>query len=304
MSIKNIFRVGLGQLEVGMSKAQNLVNARRAILDLHGQQAQMIVLPECFNCPYSNDYFREYSEEIPSVSSGISCLSDEKNPTTKMISDLARETKTYIIAGSVPEIASNDRIFNTSVVVDPEGNIIAKHRKLHLFDINVPGKIEFKESKTLTAGEDVTVFDTPYGRIGLGICYDLRFPEYAQACASAGCDMIVFPGAFNTTTGPAHWELLLRSRALDNQLYVLGVSPARNPEMGHIYPTYGHSTVTGPWGDVLWTTGHEPVLQLVELDMDKVAEVRQNIPIRSQKRFDVYTAPQIVKSSSTDSKSQ
>lgn len=291
-----ILRLGLGQLEVGMNKAQNIANARAAILNLHQQNVNMIVLPECFNCPYSNDYFREYSEEIPSVSTASSSLSEDKHPTTKMISDMAQETKSYIIAGSVPELDAKDRIFNTSVVVDPSGAIVAKHRKLHLFDINVPGKIEFRESKTLTAGQQVTMFDTEFGRVGLGICYDLRFPEYAQACASAGCDVIVYPGAFNTTTGPAHWELLLRARALDNQLYVIGCSPARNPEMAHIYPTYGYSTVVGPWGDVLWRTEHAAVLHALDLDMAKVAEVRQNIPIRAQKRFDVYTASTVVES--------
>ena len=216
---KRAFRIGLCQFNVGMDKKANLATARKAVLEAHSQEAKLIVLPECFNSPYSNDHFRAYSEEIPNVPFNDN-LDEKTSPSLSFMSDLAKETDTYIIAGSIPEHdIETDQIYNTSVVINSDGNLIAKHRKAHLFDINIPGKIEFMESKTLSPGNQITMFETPFGKIALGICYDLRFPEYAQVCANEGCELICFPGAFNTTTGPAHWELLLRARALDNQVF-------------------------------------------------------------------------------------
>ena len=181
-----------------------------------------------------------------------------------MLIDSAIENKVWIIGGSIPE-RDGDNVYNTCIVVNPEGSIVAKHRKVHLFDIDVPGKITFKESDTLSAGNQLTVFDTPFCRIGLGICYDMRFPEQSQLMKDAGAEMIVFPGAFNLTTGPAHWELLLRGRAVDNQLYVAGVSPARNPSSD--YKAWGHSTLVSPWGKYVsnWLTITSLLLTILAL---------------------------------------
>ena len=130
-----------------------------------------------------------------------------------MLVAAAAEHGVYIVGGSIPERESgSERLFNSSVVVDPKGTILAVHRKVHLFDIDVPGKIRFKESETLTAGSEVTVVETKWGKIGVGICYDIRFPELAQLMAGRGARILCYPGAFNTTTGPAHWELLQRAR--------------------------------------------------------------------------------------------
>jgi len=205
-----------------------------------------------------------------------------------MIRELAKELGVYIVAGSIPE-RDGDKLYNTCLVASPEGKFVAKHRKVHLFDIDIPGKMTFKESDTLTGGQSVTVFDSPYGKIGLGICYDIRFPEYAQVMASEGAKIFIYPGAFNTTTGPAHWELLQRARALDNQAYVLTCSPARNPES--TYQAWGHSSAISPWGEVLATTEHSPALVFAELNLDRIDEVRNQIPIRKQKRTDLYQLP-------------
>jgi len=159
---------------------------------------------------------------------------------------------------------------------------------MHLFDIDVPGRITFRESDSLTPGSDLASFDTPHGRFGVGICYDLRFPQLSSLLRNRlGCDAVVFPGAFNTTTGPVHWELLLRSRALDNQMFVAACSPARNPDAS--YQAWGHSTVVDPWGAVVATTGHEEDVVIAELNMPRVAEVRTNIPVSKQTRTDLYT---------------
>ena len=158
---------------------------------------------------------------------------------------------------------------------------------MHLFDIDVPGKITFKESETLSAGNDVTTFNTPFGTIGLGICYDIRFPELSQLMRNAGASVLIFPGAFNLTTGPAHWELLHRARAVDNQLYVATVSPARDSNDQN-YQAWGHSSVVNPWGEVISTTMHDPDIVYATLDMKCVEEMRRNIPTSLQKRNDIY----------------
>ncbi|KAJ8317210.1 hypothetical protein KUTeg_005114 [Tegillarca granosa] len=202
-----------------------------------------------------------------------------------MLQASARENNVYLIGGSIPE-EDGGKLYNTCTVYNPDGNLIAKHRKIHLFDIDVPGKIKFQESETLSPGNSLTLFDTPYCKIGIGICYDIRFAEIAQLYAKKDCKLLVYPGAFNMTTGPAHWELLQRARAIDNQLYVATVSPARDDKATYI--AWGHSTVANPWGEVTATTEHEEKIVYCDIDLDYVDQVRNQIPIRSQKRNDLY----------------
>ncbi|VDI35854.1 omega-amidase [Mytilus galloprovincialis] len=266
------FRLALVQLAVSASKADNLQNAARLIKQASQNGAKVVALPECFNSPYGTSYFKDYAERIPGQS-------------TDVLSKAAKENNIFLIGGSIPE-EDNGKLYNTCTVYNPEGNMVAKHRKVHLFDIDVPGKICFKESETLSPGKDFTTFDTPYCKIGIGICYDIRFPELAYIYSDLGCKLLVYPGAFNMTTGPAHWELLQRSRAIDNQLYVASVSPARDENA--TYTAWGHSSVVSPWGEVVATTEHEETIVYYNINPDYVDEVRSQIPIRSQKRNDLY----------------
>jgi predicted amidohydrolase len=169
----------------------------------------------------------------------------------------------------------------------PTGELLAKHRKMHLFDINIPGKIKFIESEVLSAGSSPTLIETEYGMIGLGICYDIRFPELAMIGARKGAFLMVYPGAFNMTTGPLHWELLARARAVDNQVYVAMCSPARNTE-GKGYVAWGHSSVVDPNAEVVVTTDEKEGIVECELSPQRIAEVRGGIPVTGQRRFDVY----------------
>ena len=198
---------------------------------------------------------------------------------------LARETGLWLVAGSMPE-ADGERIYNTSFVFDPAGRQAAFHRKMHLFDIDVKGGQRFMESETFTAGDSVTVFDTPFGKLGLCICFDLRFPELARCMALAGARAIVTPAAFNMTTGPAHWELLFRQRAVDNQLFTLGVAPARD-EQGP-YVSYGNTILCSPWGEVLARAGSAPALLLADVDLNQNESIRAQLPLLSARRTDVY----------------
>ena len=178
------------------------------------------------------------------------------------------------------------RIYNTSYVFDREGKQIAKHRKMHLFDINVPGGQCFRESDTLTAGDEVTVFDTEFGKMGLCICYDVRFPELARLMALEGARMVLVPAAFNLTTGPAHWELVYRSEAMYNQMFYVATSPARDMEAS--YHAWGHSMVADPRGAVVAMMDEKEGYQVTELNLADVEPARQQIPLLAQRRTDVY----------------
>ena len=282
--MKKALRLGLCQLMVGTDKAANVSNARKAVREAASRGATLVALPEIWNGPYAVDKFLPYAEAVPEVGEPVS---GEKNPTTLSISEMARENGVFLVGGSIPELASDGRIYNTCVVADPAGAIVAKHRKVHLFDVDIPGGIRFVESETLSPGSRLTTFDTPWCRVGVGICYDMRFPQLAMLMRDQGCKLLVYPGAFNLTTGPAHWELLQRARAVDNQLFVATVSPARNPDSS--YKAWGHSTVVSPWGEILATTEHDAAIVVTDaLDVEHCDRVRKQVPISVQARFDLY----------------
>ena len=260
-------------MKVKDNKKENLDKAEAMILKAVKDDADIIVLPEMFNCPYENDKFIEYCEE------------EKSSETLNRISRLANDNNVYILAGSIPEKENND-IFNTSYLFDKNGEIIAKHRKMHLFDIDVKDKIYFKESDTLTAGNEFTVVDTEFGKIGIGICYDVRFPELARIMTEKGAELLIYPGAFNLTTGPAHWELLFRTRALDNQVFCIGVAPALDESAN--YNSYGHSIITNPWGEVIVEADYGEELLMADIDLKEIEKVREELPLIKNKRNDLY----------------
>ena len=249
----NKLKVALLQMKVIDNKDKNLTKAKKFINKAVKQGAELVMLPEMFSCPYQNEKFREYAEK-------------EGEKTWKFLSNLAENNEIYLIGGSIPEIDNKNNIYNTSYVFNKKGVEIAKHRKIHLFDIDVKGGQTFKESDTLTAGDEITVFSTPYGKMGVIICYDLRFPELSALLSKKGVDLILVPAAFNMTTGPAHWELLFESKALDNQVYTLGAAPAR--DYNQRYVSYGNSIIVSPWGEIIDKLGGEEDILIAELDLD------------------------------------
>lgn len=268
---------------VGSDKQKNLTHARDKILEAANAGAQVIVLPECFNSPYGCQYFPDYAEPIEP-----SPPSKEQSPSWHMLSSAAKETKTYVVGASIPELSSDKKTYyNTAFVFSPSGELLATHRKTHLFDIDIPGKIKFIESDVLSAGNKVTIVDLPdYGKIGLAICYDVRFPELAMIAARKGAFMLVYPGAFNTTTGPMHWTLQARARAVDNQVYVAMCSPARDTTA--TYHAYGHSMVVNPNAEVISELEEKEDIAYVDINGAKIDETRKGIPLYTQRRFDVY----------------
>ncbi|MFB6290570.1 MAG: carbon-nitrogen hydrolase family protein [Candidatus Bipolaricaulia bacterium] len=260
------------QPKVTGKKSDNLNKIKELFESDQIRDTDFLVLPEMFNCPYEAKKFDRYAENIP-------------GPTTDLLSELASEHEVHIVGGSIPEKSGN-KVYNTCPVFDSSGKIIGKHRKIHLFQVNYPGRIQFDESKYLKAGNQQTVLDTELGRIGVAICYDLRFPELLRGMTSSGSKIIFIPAAFNTTTGPAHWKPLLRTRAIDNQTFVVAASPARNRESN--YKAYGHSLVVDPWGEVLIEAGAGEETLPVEIDLEKVEEVRKRLPLLESRRPEVY----------------
>lgn len=266
-------KLALCQMNVVDNKKENIERAHSMIKESVSKNADFIILPEMFNCPYSNDKFIEYGEKENNI------------PTLNEISELAKTNKVYILAGSIPEREEN-KLYNTSYLFDKQGNVIAKHRKMHLFDIDVKGKVTFKESDVLTAGNKVTVAETEFGKIGIGICYDIRFPELARIMVENGALILVYPGAFNMTTGSAHWELLFRSRAIDNQAFCIGVAPALNKNAS--YHSYGHSIIVNPWGKVIAQASEKESLIISEIDLNEIKKIREELPLIKNKRNDIY----------------
>jgi len=267
-------KIALIQLLVSSSKQQNITQACNLIRQAASNGARLVVLPEIWNSPYGVKYFPQYAESIPN------------GETTNALSVCARETGIYLVGGSIPE-RDGDKLYNTSTIFDPKGKLLGIFRKIHLFDIDIPGKITFKESDALSPGRQLFTFDIDEKyRIGLAICYDLRFPLLASLYSTHQCHLLLYPGAFNMTTGPAHWELLLRSRALDNQMYVAGISPAHDEQAD--YKAWGHSTLVDPWGTIVATCETNQEIIYGEIDVEHLTAIRKQLPYLSQQRNDVY----------------
>ena len=266
------------QTHVFLEKEKNLRQLEEILASGKTEGADLVTLPEMFACPYETKNFPLYAEA-------------EGGPSWQTLSGLARKYGIILSAGSMPEAEEEPdtgvrRIYNTAYVFDRDGRQIGKHRKAHLFDIDVKGGQYFRESDTLFPGGWIGCFDTEFCRIGLCICYDFRFPETARLMARDGAKVILVPAAFNMTTGPAHWELMFRQRAVESQCYVIGTAPARDPESSYI--SWGHSIAVDPWGTILTQMEEKEGIRVVELDLEYVDQVRQELPLLAHRRTDLY----------------
>lgn len=260
------------QTHVFSDEERNMVCLEEHIDKVMPEAPDLITLGEMFSCPYITENFPLYAEA-------------EGGHIWQKLSALAAKYSIYLSAGSVPEV-EDGHIYNTAYVFDRNGSQIAKHRKMHLFDIDIAGGQSFKESDTLTPGNRVTVFDTEFGKIGLCICFDFRFPELGRLMALAGAKLILVPAAFNMTTGPAHWEIMFRSQALNNQCFVAGTSPARDTDFSYV--AWGHSLLVSPWGDIIQEMDEKEGWIISEINLDDVDKIRRQLPLLSARRTDVY----------------
>ena len=237
------------------------------------QKIDLVTIGEMFDCPYQTDCFPIYAEK-------------DGEKTWSRLSSIASKFGVYLSAGSVPEIDEEGHIYNTAYVFDRQGQQIAKHRKVHFFDVDIDGGQHFHESETLTAGNQCTTFDTEFGRMGLCICFDCRFPEFVRLMALDGAKVILVPAAFNRTTGPAHWELMLRSRGMDNQCFVVATSDASDESASYV--SWGHSMVVSPWGRIVSEMDDKICTKVIDIDLSEVESIRRQLPLISARREDVY----------------
>lgn len=256
-------RVAAVQLISGPDVQRNLEEARRLIGEAAAQGAELVVLPEYFPIMGLKDTDKVAVAEPAGA-----------GPIQAFLREMAQQHKIWVIGGTLPlQCQAPGKVRNTTLVYTPEGQVAARYDKIHLFGLDL-GREVFRESDTIEAGRDVVTVDTPLGRIGLSVCYDLRFPELYRAMGPV--DIIVVPSAFTETTGRAHWEILLRARAIENQAYVIA------PGQGGVHPsqreTHGHSMIIDPWGTVLGQVEKGPGVVVAEIRPERLAHVRRSLP--------------------------
>jgi len=268
-------RVAAVQLTSGTDVARNVDAAVDLVLAAAGEGATYVQLPEYFNYLGPQSKYAAVAESIP-------------GPTTQRISEVARSCAATIHLGSMLERSSvSGKCYNTSVVLDATGAIVATYRKSHLFDVDVPGVFVQRESDAIVAGDQLVVTEVAGLNVGLSVCFDLRFPELYRQLAVHGATVLAIPAAFNALTGQAHWDVLIKSRAIENEAFVVAAAQVGTTAEG--VATYGHSMIVGPWGDVLaesMSGGNDVVLATLELD--DVVRRRQQIDILRLRRPDVY----------------
>ncbi|MGT0192005.1 carbon-nitrogen hydrolase family protein [Burkholderia pyrrocinia] len=257
------FRVAALQMVSTPDVTRNLAEARRLIAEAAGEGAQLVLLPEYF-CFMGHRDTDKLALAEPY----------QDGPIQRFLADAARRHGIWVIGGTLPLKAPEpDRVLNTTLVFDPSGNEAARYDKIHLFNFK-KGDESFDEARTIRAGDTVVAFDAPFGRVGLSVCYDLRFPELYRRMGD--CAMIVVPSAFTYTTGRAHWETLLRARAVENQCYVLAAAQGGKHENGR--RTWGHSMLIDPWGEVVAVRDVGASVVLGAIDPQRIADVRQSLP--------------------------
>ncbi len=264
------FRAAAVQMLATSDKEANLSEAEAWIRRAHAEGAQLVVLPEVFNWRGRGRDTAANAEPVP-------------GPTTDRMSALAAELGLYLLAGSILETAGPDgRAYNTSVLIGPDTGIIAKYRKIHLFDVDIEGEDPIRESEYRRPGEAVVVADTPLCPMGLSVCYDLRFPELYRRLTAAGAQVVFVPSVFTVPTGRAHWEALLRARAIENQVYI--IAPDQTGHHPASMDAYGHSMIVDPWGKVIAQADTEPGLVLADIDLGYLGNIRRRLPALDHRR--------------------
>ncbi|OXJ02065.1 MULTISPECIES: carbon-nitrogen hydrolase family protein [Burkholderia] len=257
------FQVAALQMVSTPDVARNLAEARRLIAEAAGEGAQLVLLPEYF-CFMGHRDTDKLALAEPY----------QDGPIQRFLAEAARRHGVWVIGGTLPLKAPEpDRVLNTTLVFDPSGNEAARYDKIHLFNFE-KGDESFDEARTIRAGDTVVAFDAPFGRVGLSVCYDLRFPELYRRMGD--CTLIVVPSAFTYTTGRAHWETLLRARAVENQCYVLAAAQGGKHENGR--RTWGHSMLIDPWGEIVAVRDVGASVVLGAIDPQRIADVRQSLP--------------------------
>ena len=257
----------------------NLATAERLVRRAASYGAKLVATPENTSFLGPQIHNTELAEPID-------------GPIATRFAKLADELSIHLLVGSIAEQKRNEdgsvdpsRCFNTSLLFGPNGDRLAVYRKIHLFDVDVPGGVTIRESDSIAPGEDIVVAETELGRIGMSICYDLRFPELYRALVDRGADIIAIPSAFTLTTGKDHWHPLMRARAIETQCWVLAPAQWGTHDREGKRKSYGHSLIVDPWGAVVAERGEGEGLALAEIDLEQSAQVRRAIPVRDHRRI-------------------
>jgi predicted amidohydrolase len=261
-------KVALVQLDAGSDPEANIQEATRLADQAAAEGARLIALPEYLQYRGSDDGYRASAQPIP-------------GPFSDAFAAVAKARKVWILAGSLAESGPEGRPYNTSALIDPTGTIAATYRKIHLFDIALEDGPSDRESERVTAGDRAVVVDLDDTKLGLSICYDLRFPELYRALAGAGAEVFAVPANFLERTGRDHWEVLLRARAIENGAYV--IAPAQIGSSSGV-AAHGRSMVIDPWGTILAQAADEVAIIHAELDLERVASIRRQIPVLANRR--------------------
>ncbi|MFZ2451839.1 MAG: carbon-nitrogen hydrolase family protein [Methylovulum miyakonense] len=252
----------------------NLLAAGQLIADAAKAGAKLVVLPENFALMGLHELDKLKVKEV-----------DGTGPIQDFLAAVAKQWSVWIIAGTIPVAGdADDKVRAACLVYDDNGGRVARYDKVHLFDVSVPGTDEvYRESASIEAGQGRVIVDTPFGRIGLAVCYDLRFPEFFRTMSQQDVDILVFPAAFTAETGAAHWEVLLRARAIENLCYV--IAPNQGGVHGNGRKTFGHSMVIDPWGQVLACVEQGPGFAIAGIDPNRLDQVRGAFPVLNHRRF-------------------
>ncbi|MEA2892738.1 MAG: deaminated glutathione amidase [Bradyrhizobium sp.] len=273
MSADLAFTAAMVQMRTSLSPEASFKQAEGLIREAVAQGADYVQTPEVSNLIQKN---RKALFEL--------LAPEEDDLSLKAYRELARELKIYLHVGSLALRATPERAVNRSFLIAPDGGILASYDKIHMFDIELDGGESYRESANYQPGETAVISDLPWGRIGLTICYDVRFPALYRALAESGAAFITVPSAFTVRTGEAHWHTLLRARAIENGCYIFAAAQAGKHESGR--ETYGHSLIVDPWGVVLAEGGVEPGIVMAEIDPAKVVSARKSIPsLQHGRRF-------------------
>ena len=268
------FNMALLQLDTQDDKAANLKRIGEMIDEAAGKRAQFVCMPEMANYIGIGDGPFQNAEDVPG------------GPTADLFRDKAKQHGIWIHGGSIPErIPGEKRVYNTTVVFNPKGEIVAKYRKIHLYDINVKNGISFMESDTIKAGDDIVNFDSEFGPMGLAICYDIRFPEIYRLLTLRGAKLIFNPAEFNIFTGKDHWECLVRARAIENVCYMVAPGQFGPKKTFH---TSGRSIVVDPWGNVIAKASDRECVVMAEIDMSYADRMRDQVPCIKNRRPETY----------------
>jgi len=275
-------KIAILQLNVSDDPAANLLDTRRMVEEAAAQGAELIATPEVTNCVSTN---REHQRSVLHL--------EQDDPTLAALQSDAARLGVWILLGSIG-LKTEDadaRFANRSFLIDPSGAVVARYDKIHMFDVQVTPTETWKESAAYRPGAQAVVADTPFGRIGMTICYDVRFPALYQALAEGGADILTVPAAFSPVTGAAHWHALLRARAIETGCFV--IAPAQtgtHASKSHkTRNTYGHSLVVAPWGEVILDAGTNAGVYMAELDIAQVQAARAKVPSMTHKRD--FTGP-------------